>query len=197
MTTVKIVPAKFKSKADADRVRGLRAAECLTRLLATAKRELVEKAPNTLSVNYYALGLGEAEAAMEAWRIGGKHPFFDIHRERVASNRPAPSSTELAARRMVLLLCVALERIGFGPGEARKIAAKEVDTAGVFADTLTHRVIEHWQHDHPLVLNPGLEQFLATAIAVCGYHAPHKLALFFIGHCHLVHNPAPQVTFEP
>ena len=201
MTTVKIVPAKFENKDDAERTRGLRAAECFDRMLAIAKDELASKAPNALTVNWYALGMGEAEAAMRAWHQGAKHPFFEIwegRRGTTGSHRSPPSSTELEARRMTLLLCVALERVSFNGNmqAARECAARALDRVGLFARPPSAATIEHWQRDYPLTLDARAEQTLAWCIAACG-PAPHKICSFFTGLAHLVFNPAPQVTFEP
>jgi hypothetical protein len=193
MPEVTIFPRRFDEE-QADEVRGVRAAECFQHMLTAAKAQLAGG-----DVNWYALGLGEAEAVMEAWSTGGRHGFFQIWQRRKATiggNRPAPSPTELRARRMVVLLCVALERGGCRKRAARKLAARELEMAGVFTHAPTHRSIEHWQGEQS-ALAPADEQLLATAIASCGFGDPHRLATFFIGLAHLFHNPAPRVEFTP
>jgi hypothetical protein len=133
-----IIPGKVAGKDDLERARGLRAAACFRQMLAAAKAQLD-------AVNWYALGLAEAEAALEAWQTGGQHGFFDIWEQRrgeMGRNRPAPSSTELRARRMAILFCIALERGGLNRHAARKFAARELEHAGVFATAPSHRTIE-------------------------------------------------------
>ena len=192
MTEIVIYPRKF-DKEQGDEVRGLRAAECFRRLLTAARAELDD-------VNWRHLGLNEAEAALEAWSSGGRHGFFETWERRrgeFGRNRPAPGLTELRARRIVVLMCVALERAGgFSRRQARKFAAKELASKGVFERAPSHRAIEHWQLEQSARLTPQEEQFVATGIASCGARQPHRLAMYFIGLAHLVSNPAPRVEFE-
>jgi hypothetical protein len=186
-----IIPGKIADKDDLERARGLRAASCLWQMLVAAKAQLG-------AVDWYALGLAEAEAVLEAWQTGGQHGFFDIWEQRrgeMGRNRPAPSSTELGARRMVILFCIALERGGLNRRAARKFAARELEHAGVFATVPSHRTIEYWQTEQP-PLTPAEEQLLATAIACCGVGQPHRIARYFVGLAHLVHNPAARVVHE-
>jgi hypothetical protein len=188
-STVLVIPGRIEDKDDADRARGLRAAACLWQLLAAAKAQLS-------AVDWHALGLQEAEAALEAWERGGHHGFFRVWEERKATTgRPAPSPTELRARRMVILLCITFERSGLNRRAARKFAARELERAGVFATPPLHRTIERWQAEQP-PLTSADEQLLATAIAVCGIGQPHRLARYFVGLAHLVHNPAAKVVHE-
>jgi hypothetical protein len=140
-----IIPGKIAGKDDLERARGLRAASCLWQMLAAAKAQLG-------TVDWYALGLADAEAALEAWQTGGQHGFFDIWEQRrgkMGRNRPAPSSTELRARRMAILFCIALERGGLIRRAARKFAARELERANVFATAPSPRAIQHWQTDQP------------------------------------------------
>jgi hypothetical protein len=185
VTTVTLIPGTFSDKEDAERVRGQRAAHCFWHLLAAAKEQVD-------GVNWYALGLAEAEAALEAWENGTPHGFFRIWETRkgtVGANRPAPPAHEREARRMVLLLCIALERTGLNKRNARKRAARELEHAGVFVSSPSHRALEHWQADLAVTPTPNDELLLATAIATAGLE-PHRLARFFIGLAHLIHNPA-------
>jgi hypothetical protein len=186
-----IIPGRTADKDHLERARGLRAAACFCEMLVAAKAQLG-------AVDWYALGLAEAEAALEAWQTGGQHGFFAIWEQRrgkMGRNRPAPSSTELHARRMAILFCIALERGGLNRRAARKFAARELERANVFATAPSHRTIEHWQAEQP-PLTPDEEQLLATAIACCGVHQPHHLARYFVGLAHLVHNPAARVVHE-
>jgi hypothetical protein len=193
MVTFHVIPAKIDDKEDAERVRALRAAYCFRQLLAWARVQVNDP-------HRFAL-LGEAEAVMEAWEVGAPHGFFSLYDRRRADggggHRP-PSATELQARRMVLLMVLALRRTGFEKNRpACKYAAKVLERAGVFESPPSYRAIERWQSDHPLELTPRDEQLLATAIATSGPGAPHRLATFFIGLAHLVFNPAPQFRIEP
>jgi hypothetical protein len=193
MTTgdILVIPGRIDDRDDLDRARGLRAAACFWQMLAAAKAQLGV-------VDWYALGLAEAEAALAAWQTGGQHGFFDIWEQRRAEmgrNRPAPSSTELRARRMAILFCIALERGGLNRRAARKFAARELERAGVFAAAPSHRTIEYWQTEQPPPA-PADEQVLATAIACCGVGQPHHLARYFVGLAHLVHNPTVKVVRE-
>ena len=78
-----IIPGKIADKDDVERARGLRAASCLWQLLAAAKAQLG-------SIDWYALGLAEAEAALEAWQTGGQHGFFAIWEQRRGDDGAQP-----------------------------------------------------------------------------------------------------------
>jgi hypothetical protein len=193
MTTgdILVIPGRIDDRDDLERARGLRAAACFWQMLAAAKTQLD-------AVDWYAFGLAEVEAALEAWQTGGHHGFFRIWQERkatVGGNRPAPPAHELRARRMVILFCIALERGGLNRRAARKFAARELERAGVFAAAPSHHTIEHWQREQP-PLTAADEQMLATAIACCGISQPHHLARYFVGLAHLVHNPTAKVVHE-
>ena len=186
-----IIPRKITDRQVAECLRGLKAAQCFRHLLDAA-REQIDYAQG------YAHGLGEAEAVLQAWERGTQHPFFRIWQERQATQkRPGPTATELEARRMVMLMCVALERVGFSKVQRKlhKFAAGALRGTSLFARPPTHRTIEHWAEE-PLRLNPLDEQLLAACIAVCGRGAADKIALFFISLAHLVHDPAATVLIE-
>jgi hypothetical protein len=190
MKTVTIIPGRF-DKDGTERARGLRAASCFWQMLAAAKEQVGG------AENWYGLGLAEAEAALEAWQNGTPHGFFLTWEERratVGANRPAPLAHEREARRLVCLMCTALERTGLNRRGARKFAAKELERAGVFAGSPSHRTLEYWQAD--LTVTPSDELVLATAIATAGLGHPERLAKYFIGLAHLVFNPAAVVVRE-
>jgi hypothetical protein len=188
---VTIIPGKIADKDDAEQARGLRAGAALLEMLAKAKAQIDP-------ISYYSRGLQDAEAALEAWRSGHPHGFFQVWEARKAGGgHPPPSASELEARRMVLLLCLGLERLGSKRRAARKLAAQELNHAGVFTGAISHRIIERWQSEQPLQLTPRYEQLLATGIATCGHQAPHRLARYFIGLAHLIHTPAIRVEVEP
>jgi hypothetical protein len=188
--SITIVPSRLKNKADIDQARGLRAGACLWQMIAAAKAQID-------GVNAYAIGLADAEAALEAWTTGGQHAFFRIwkERKRILAHRSGPSPVELELRRMILLMVEALQRTGYGPTEARKFAARELQHIKVLGKP-SDRAIEGWQDEHPLELTPKDEQLLANGIALCGHQAPAKLALYFISLAHLVADPGVAVLFE-
>jgi hypothetical protein len=137
--SILVIPGRIDDRDDLERARGLRAAACFWQMLAAAKAQLG-------AVDWYALGLAEAEAALAAWESGGQHGFFRVWQERkaiVGGNRPPPSAHELRARRMVILFCVVLERGGLNRRAARKFAARELERAGVFAAAVApdHRAL--------------------------------------------------------
>jgi hypothetical protein len=192
MKTVTIIPGRL-DKDGTERARGLRAASCFWQMLAAAKEQVGGAA------NWYGLGLAEAEAALEAWQHGTPHGFFRIWEERkatVGANRPAPLAHEREARRLVCLMCTALERTGLNRRGARKFTARELERAGVFVNAPSHRTLEHWQSEQPAPLSPQDELMLATAIATAGLGNPHRLAKYFIGLAHLVFNPAAVAVHE-
>ena len=186
-----IIPSKITDPQEAERLRGMKAGQCFRHLLDAAKGQ-IDYAQG------YAHGLGEAEAVLHAWDRGTDHPFFRIWQQRrAAQKRSGPTATELEARRMVLLMCVALERVGFSKVQRKlhKFAAEVLRGTSLFARPPTHRTIEHWAEE-PVQLGPKDEQLLATCVAICGHHDPHKIALFFVSLAHLVHDPAVTVLIE-
>lgn len=91
-------------------------------------------------------------------------------------------------------MCEALERAGLNRRAARKFAVKELKGTGLFDDTITHRTVEHWQEEL-LPLMPGDELLTATGYATAGGE-PRRLAIYFIGLCHLALNPTAAVIRE-
>lgn len=77
-------------------------------------------------------GYAELEAFAEALCGGGTHPALSEWTEAKArSGRPPPSSREVYARQLVVLLIEALGRTGFSKRAARRFAAKELGRAGI------------------------------------------------------------------
>lgn len=186
-----VIPGGIADPQVVECLRGLKAAQCFRHMLDAAKEQID-------GAQAYAHGLGDAEAVLQAWAHGTRHPFFQIWQQRQATQkRPGPTATELEARRMVLLMCVALERTGFSKvqRELHKFAAGALRGTSLFARPPTHRTIEHWA-EQPLQLGPKDEQLLATCVAICGHKDPNKVALFFISLAHLVHDPAATVLIE-
>ena len=124
----------------------------------------------------HALCNGEMHPALAAWEA-----------DKAPPGRRAPSTREGYARRIAVLLCEALERAGHSPGAARRYAATELTAGGVFRQKVTDRVLERWQEqERPLM--PGDELLVATGYTTAGGQ-PARLAVYFIGLCHLAMNP--------
>ena len=161
--TLTIMVRKLDGKADADRTR----ANLVKFFLSWVVNELKQHMDAAAQLN---IGLPEVEAFLEALVSGGQHPALQEWEEHKGGH-PAPASHELRARRLIILLAVALERAGWQKGAAHRFAAREATRAHVFASATTHKAIEHWQERQP-ELTPADEQMLATAIASCGLDQP-------------------------
>jgi hypothetical protein len=138
-------------------------------------------------------GWPELEAFVEALCSGGMHPAL-WEWEAAKGGHPAPSSRERYARHLVVLLCKALERAKLNKRAARKFAAQELAAARVFDSAPSHRTIEYWQAEEP-ELTHGDEMLIATGFAVAGGQ-PQRLAIYFVGLCHLTLNPTAAVVRE-
>ena len=132
-----IIPSKITDPQVAECLRGLKAAQCFRHLLDAA-REQIDFAQG------YAHGLGEAEAVLQAWEHGTASVLPDMATASGHPKRPGPTATELEARRMVLLMCVALERVGFSKVQRKlhKFAAGALRGTSLFAQSPTHRAID-------------------------------------------------------
>jgi hypothetical protein len=151
---------------------------------------------HTDAATWLNMGGPQVEAFIEALSTGGTHPFLRTWEERKAmAGRPPPPEHELRARRLVVLMCMALERAGLNKRAARRFAAKELAHSGVFANAPSHKTIEHWQERQP-PLTPADEQLVATGIACCGLKEHRRLAIYFIGLAHFAHNPTAVVVRE-
>jgi hypothetical protein len=134
-------------------------------------------------------GWAEVESFVEDLCSGGMHPaLVDWEADKDRAGHPAPSSRELYARRLAVLMAIGLNRIGLSGRNARRFAASELARAGVFDSAPTAKRIEHWQARYFPALDSGAELLLATGIATAGRDA-HKLALYFIGLSHIATNP--------
>src|SRR3954464_3395358 len=80
-------------------------------------------------VAWRRMGGPEAADFLHALETGRQHPWLDRWlelRRTVAANRPVPSLLDQNARRLTVLLCVALVRAGLGKDAARRRAAEAV-----------------------------------------------------------------------
>ena len=173
-----IIPSKITDPQVAECLRGLKAAQCFRHLLDAAKEQIdYAKVMRTVWVRrrpFYRLGSAAPSIRSSGYGNSARPP-------RSAQDRQRPN---LEARRMVLLMCVALERVGFSKVQRKlhKFAAGALRGTTLFARSPTYRTIEHWAEE-PLQLGPLDEQLLAACIAVCGHEAPDKIALVFHQPC--------------
>src|SRR5262249_27407906 len=115
--SVSVLPNQNKvAREDIDEARALLARKCLWELVAAAKQQ-VDVA------TWCKEGGLEAEDLLDAMDSGRPTPLRRSWEERkatVAANRRSPSRRGLHARRLVVLLCIALERAGSGKRQARQ-----------------------------------------------------------------------------
>jgi hypothetical protein len=110
-----------------DEARALRALACLW----TALDELQKGSP----IAWREAGGFDAQDLLRALETGGAHPLLRKWEELKAGparNRPPPGASEQAARRLIVLLRVALERTGLeqgGGAQAHCVRAPEVRAA--------------------------------------------------------------------
>jgi len=138
----------------------------------------------------------EAEDLLDAIDSGRPHPLLRSWEERkatVAANRPAPSQRELHARRLVVLLCIALERAGLGKRKARQQVSRLLaPQSGLFAQPPSYHALERWQRAGP-ALTPEDECVIANAIAKGG---PREIKAYFVGLLHFALNPFAKIVLE-
>jgi hypothetical protein len=182
----KLVIRKFKNQTEADDVRQ----RVLETFLLAISDILTKQTDVKTQVN---AGILEFESFLDALLGGGSHPALEAWLER-RKGTPAGDAGELRARRLIVLMTIALERVGLSRAEARRTAAREATAAAVFAgQNISAKTIEHW-HERMSELTPRDEQLIATAIATAGTEAKHRLALYFIGHAHFAHNPTAMLV---
>jgi hypothetical protein len=139
--------------------------------------------------SFLNIGGAEIEMFVAALLSGGLHPALTEWEDiKNYSGRPLPSMREQNARRLVILMCVALERAGLKKRAARKSAEGKLATAHVFDKPPSHRTIEYWQGERDPALTPQDELLAATGFTIAGGD-PQKIALYFIGLAHLALNP--------
>jgi hypothetical protein len=144
---------------------------------------------------WVSAGWVELEAFVDALCGRGIHPALaEWTATRANGGRPEPSTRESYARRLVVLFCEALQRTGLNGRAARRFAAKELGAAGLFGGTLSPRMIEHWR-EQVLPLTPSDELLAATGFAAAGGQ-PHRIAIYFVGLCHLTWNATTTVVRE-
>jgi hypothetical protein len=109
-----------------------------------------------------------------------------------AANRPAPSRRELHARRLVVLLCIALEP-GLGKRQARQQVSRLLASeSGLFAQPPSDHALERWQRAGP-ALTPEDECVIANAMAKGG---PREIKAYFVGLLHFALIPFAKIVLE-
>jgi hypothetical protein len=189
--SVVVLPNKNKvAREDIQEARALLARKCLWELLAAAKAQ-VDVA------TWCKEGGLEAEDLLDAIDSGRPHPLLRSWEERkatVAANRPRPSLRELHARRLVVLLCVALERAGLGKRQARQQVSRLLASQrGLFSRPPSDHTLEHWQRAETAP-TPEDEQTIANAMAKGG---PREIKAYFVGLIHLALNPLVKIVYDP
>jgi hypothetical protein len=178
----KLVVRKFKNQHEADEVRR----RVLETFLLAVSDILVKQTDIKTQINN---GILEFDSFVDALLGGGSHPALEAWLGRRKGTPPADAG-ELRARRLIVLMTIALERSGLSMAAARSIAAREATATAVFpGKTVAVKTLEHW-HDRMPDLTPRDEQLIATAIAVVGIEAKHRIALYFVGLAHYAHNPS-------
>jgi hypothetical protein len=168
--------------SDIEKARALLAARCLWEMLAAAKQQ-------TDIVNWRKVGGLELEDFADAIDRGGLHPLLQWWQARKSqTNRPAPGLREQNARRLAVLLCNALQRVGIAMGEARKQVAEALGHTGLFVTAPTAGALKHWEErmEHPFT--EADERAITAAIASCG-RDPQRLIEYFIGLVQFSRNP--------
>jgi hypothetical protein len=151
----------------------------------------------------------KANLGPEAWLNGGWHELADFV-DQLCNGRPHPaleewaeakrsgghpviSARERQVRRYAVLLAEALRRIGLPKGRALRAAADALTRTHAFDRDVSASTIRHWRQRDCATLFPEDEQIIATGIATAGLN-PSRLAIYFVGLCHLAHNPSAVVV---
>jgi hypothetical protein len=188
--SVVVLPNKNKvAREDIEKARALLARKFLWELLAAAKTQADV-------ATWCKEGGSEAEDLLDAIDSGRPHSwlrFWQEHKATVAANRPAPSRRELHARRLVVLLCIALERARPGKRKARQQVSRLLASQrGLFARLPSRHALERWQRAGP-ALTPEDERIIANARAKGG---PREIKAYFVGLIHFALNPLAQIVHD-
>ena len=127
---------------------------------------------------------------VEALIGGSPHPALADWNNRIDPGNPGLPPYETRARRLAVLMVIALSRACFpSQSSARRYVAHQLSQIFDATEPLTEKAIAKWQERLQPPITPADEQLMATGIAVCGRHEPRKLCLYFIGLIHLARNP--------
>jgi hypothetical protein len=174
-----------------DETRALRTLACLW----TALDELQKQRG---LIAWRELGGLDAQDLLHALETGGTHPLLRKWEELKAGparNRPPPGASEQAARRLIVLLRVALERTGLSKTAARKHIASALQKYGrqiglpplpLKAD----EALRHWERD----LKPPVERMRDDRLVLepqrCGKNRA-QLTKHFLGFVEFARKPLP------
>jgi hypothetical protein len=171
-----------------DAARARLASSCLSRLMRAAKLQM-----NV--INWRRVGGLELEDFANALACGGPHPLLlQWERDKGLTKHPAPGLREAHARRLAVLLCLALRQANIN--KAREWAAKALAEANVFATPPSDTALKHWEQRLEPPLAPEDEQVLATALARCG-RDPKALGRYFAGLIRFARDPFLQIIGGP
>jgi hypothetical protein len=135
----------------------------------------------------------DAEEFLECVESGRWHPLlrrWHVMKGTSGANRPAPTSRDRAARRLVVLAVIALQRVVStdDDGARRTVAAA---MAKLFEDAPSAETIHHWERQRePATTTPAEEQLLATVIATTKGD-PTAVVEHFVQIAHTILTPAP------
>jgi len=163
MTTRKDVVVRPRKRTEdrRDRGRTIMTLKLLWQLLAAARNQID---PYT----WVKEGGLDAEEFLECVESGRWHPLlrrWHVMKGTSGANRPAPTSRDRAARRLVVLAVTALQRVVSTDGDAarRTVAAA---MAKLFEDAPTAETVHHWERQmEPATTTPAEEKLLAMVIA--------------------------------
>jgi hypothetical protein len=168
--------------SDIEKARALLAARSLWEMLAAAKQQ-------TDIVTWRNVGGLELEDFADALDRGAPHPLLQLWQARKSeTNRPRPGLREQHARRLAVLLCNALQRIGVGKGKARKEVAKALARTDLLLTTPTADALRHWEERIEPPFTEADERAITAAIASSG-RDPRRLMEYFIGLVQFSRNP--------
>jgi hypothetical protein len=155
-----------------EEARGQLTLACLLQLTMAAKQQ-------TDVVTWRRAGGFELEDFVDALERGGRHPLLQKWEKRKAesaTDRLSPSMREMHARRLAVLMSMALQRT-MSANKARKLVARAMSED--VAPT-TSSMVKHWEQRLEPPLAAEDEQVIATALARCGDDT-QALVRHFIG----------------
>ena len=156
-------------QAAMDKGRAQKAFVCLYNLILVAKSQVD-------IATWLNEGGQDLEDFFDALRTGADHPLLRQWEECRSPNRPPPDTRERHTRRLVHLMCIALERAQLGKRAARALAAKKLAKA---LPDVSDVAIRYWQRQEPPLTEID-EQVIANALDRCG-HVHEQLTIYFVG----------------
>lgn len=173
------------SKDERDEARIALARKFLWELMAAARTQV---GPET----WIREGGIDAEEFLECVETGRWHPWlkqWQALKATVAAHRKAPTKRELAARRMVVLGAIALERLESFKTQDETYTAVAKAAATAFEKPPSGEVVRHWHRELTPPLGPEDEVVLAGGITRAAGDR-RNLITHFIGLAHVAMVPA-------